>query len=182
MDRLIREDGLKPCRRHSKSHREEYIKRYDNVNWSDQNINFDYVKRKDAPCQKFYQTFDTAQLDGECWDKIRGAALQTVNAVSSASQTSCMPLTCADPSSYGSDTVPPTDILCPWLNCVATNATSCGNTLVQAVFSGAARGVTCNEVPNTPEETFPPTVPNTPEETFPPTTSTLASASTPTSS
>uniref|UniRef100_A0A6C0D0R9 Uncharacterized protein n=1 Tax=viral metagenome TaxID=1070528 RepID=A0A6C0D0R9_9ZZZZ len=157
IDGITRE--MKPCRVHNKSHREEYIKRYDNVNWSDQNINFDYVKRKDTPCQKFYQTFDTAQIDGDCWDKIRGAALQTVNAVSSASQTSCMPLTCADPSSYGSDTVPPTDILCPWLNCVATNATSCGNTLVQAVFSGAARGVTCNTIPNIPEQTSLTTLP-----------------------
>jgi hypothetical protein len=160
MDRMNREDGLKPCRRHSKSHREEYIKRYDDGIWGDQRINPFYVTPPDTPCQKFYQTFDTAQIDVDCWKKIRGAALETVNAVSSASQTSCMPLTCADPTSYDSDTVPPPDILCPWLNCVATNATSCGNTLVKAVFSGDATGVTCNEVPNTvytPEETFPPT-------------------------
>jgi len=165
MDRMNREDGLKPCRRHSKSHREEYIIKYDNVNWADPTINFDYVKAADPPCQKFYQTFDTAQIDVDCWKKIRGAALETVNAVSSANQTSCMPLTCDDPTSYDSDTIPPTDILCQWLNCVATNATSCGNTLVQAVFPGGATGVTCNEVSNTvytPEETFPPTLASAP--------------------
>ena len=161
---MNREDGLKPCRRHSKSHREEYI-RYDDGKWGDQTINMTYVTAADPPCQKFYQTFDTAQIDVDCWKKIRGAALETVNAVSSASQTSCMPLTCADPTSYDSETVPPPDILCPWLNCVATNATSCGNTLVKAVFPGAATGVICNEVPNTvdtPEQTSPATLASAP--------------------